>query len=118
MGAGMSFTIYYSDGSTWEGSIEEAPTRDVQVIVQPCPTTGWAMQHTHDYYVWREELNEWRGTDAFGLWDYLARDGWKKVLFGRTLTNEEFNEIYQRAKQERNERKSGFRPGERHPCQR
>lgn len=117
----MNWTIYYGDGTTYnstcDGSIDYAPTRDVQVIVQPCKTTGWAMQHTADYYVWREDMNEWRGTDIFGLWDYLAGDGWKKVLFGRTLRSEEFDEIYQRAKQDRNERKTSFQPSERHPCQ-
>ena len=107
--------IYYSDGSTYDGEIENTPTRDVQVIVQPCPRTGWAMQHTTDYYVWREDLDEWRGTDIFGLWDYLARDGMKKVLFGRTISNEEYNDVYQRAKAERNEKKSGFAARERQP---
>ena len=111
----MTATIYYSDGSTYQGCAESTPTRDVQAIVQPCPHTGWAMQHTTDYYVWREDINEWRGTDIFGLWDYLARDGWKKVLFGRTVSNQEFNAIYQRAKQDRDEHKSGFAARERQP---
>ena len=101
----MSWTIYYGDGSTYSGLIEQVPTRDVQVIVQSCPNSGWAMQHTHDYYVWRDDMNEWRGTDDFGLWDYLARDGWKRVLFGRTLSIDEFNAIFQRAKKDRDERK-------------
>ena len=112
----MPATIYYSWGTDpYEGEPEDAPTRDVQAIVQPAKGVGWAMQHTADYYVWRDELDEWRGTDLFGLWDYLARPGWKKVLFGRTISTEEYKEIYQRAKRDRDERKTGFAARERQP---
>lgn len=105
----QGWAIYYSDGSIWEGEDPEyAPARDVQIIVQPCSNSGWAMQHTQDYYVWRDDLNEWRGTDIFGLWDYLMRGGWKKVLFGRTISVDEFNEIFNRAKADRDKRKSSF----------
>ena len=111
----MTATIYYSD-QVYEGGPEDAPTRDVQAIVQSAEGVGWAMQHTADYYVWRADLDEWRGTDIFGLWDYLARDGWKKVLFGRTISNDEFNAVYQRAKRDRNEKKTGFQSRERQPA--
>jgi len=111
----MNATIYYSNGVTYEGNVANAPTRDVQVIVQPCLGVGWATQHTCDYYVWRNDLDEWRGTDLFGLWDYLARDGWKKVLFGRTILTEEYNAIYKRAKVDRDERKTGYAARERQP---
>lgn len=111
----MDWKIYYGDGSTYSGSLEEAPTRDVQAIVQPCKKTGWALQHTTDYYVWRDDLNEWRGTDINGLWDYLTRNGMKKVLFGRTLLDEEYTAIFRQAKAERDERKVRFSPGERKP---
>lgn len=111
----MEATIYYSDGEIYKGGVKDTPTRDVQAIVQPCENVGWAMQHTTDYYVWRDDLDEWRGTDIFGLWDYLARSGWKKVLFGRTLSTEDFNSIYQQAKRDRDELKTGFTPWEHKP---
>ena len=102
----MKWRIFYSD-STYEGDIENTPTRDVQVILQEDTRVGWAMVHQKDYYIW--EYDQWLGTDEFGLWDYLARDGMKKVLFGRTLTHEEFQVVYYRAKDERDfGRKQGF----------
>ncbi len=50
--------------------------------------------------MWRGDL--WVGVDLFGLWDYLATDGWKRVLFGRTIPNAPYQEIYRRAKGRRN----------------
>ena len=111
----MTASIFYSDGFIFEGAPQDAPSFDVQAIVQPSPQVGWAMEHTHDYYVWRKDLNEWRGTDLFGLWDYLSQSGWKKVLFGRTISTDEFSNIYQRAKEHRDIRKTGFVPSERKP---
>jgi hypothetical protein len=120
----MEWEIYYGDGSTYRYTpeldsnipevdfVERAPTRDVQVIVQDDPDVGWVMLTTHDYYAWRKD--RWFGVDKFGLWDYLASDGWKKVLFGRTLTNAEYQAIYERAKKAWREKK-GFKPGERKP---
>jgi hypothetical protein len=110
---GVDWRIYYSD-STYDGPVENAPERDVQVIVKADERVGWAMCHASDYYLW--EYDTWRGADIFGLFDYLARSGWKRVLFGRTLKHEEFNAIYQRAKADRDfARKSSFLPSERKP---
>ncbi len=106
------FTIYYSDG-TYTGDPENAPTRDVQVIIQPCPKVGWTTLHSTDYYLWRAD--RWRVADNFGLWDYMVQPGWKRVLFGRTLDDEEFRKVYYRAKAECKIRKGGFLPGERKP---
>ncbi len=113
----MGFTIYYSDGSAFEGAVEDAPTRDVQVIVSPCQNTGWTTEHSQNYYVWRDDLSKWQGADAFGLWDYLARPGWKKVVFGYMVSEQEFNAIFRRAKADRDERKAGFRATERKPTE-
>lgn len=111
----MKWRIYYGDGSTVDAGtpVEEAPTRDVQLIVQADPDVGWAMYHMRDYYVWIGE--SWLGVDNFGLWDYLARPGWKRVLFGRTLLRQEFASIYERAKAARDfAKKNGFLPSEQH----
>ena len=41
-----------------------------------------------DYYCWRfatpETTGRWFRCDLYGLFDYLRRPGWKKVLAGRT----------------------------------
>lgn len=105
-------TIYYSDG-TYEGAPEGAMARDVQAIVQHHPKTGWQIEYTKDYYVWQGERVGWSGVDIFGLWDYLDQPGWKKVLFGRLINNEEYNEIITRAHADRKERKAGRTPRER-----
>jgi hypothetical protein len=99
--------IYYGDGSEYEGGSGKPPARDVQIILQYDPERGPYFQSGADYYVWRGD--HWRGVDIFGLFDYLLDSG--LVLFGRTLKNEEYAEIYQRAKGD----KTSFLPGERKP---
>lgn len=70
----MRWIIYYGDGSTYgdqDGAPENAPTRNVQAIT--CEPDGI-----------------WKGGDIFGLFDYLLRPGWKRVLFGRAVTNDAY----------------------------
>ena len=85
--------IYYSDGDCFSGAyeVEDLPTRDVQVIVQTDMDAGWITQSGTDYYIWKD--NRWYGVDSFGMFDYLASPGWKKVLFGRYITSDEYNDI-------------------------
>lgn len=104
--------IYYADGSTFsseDGSIEDAPARGVQVIIQPDKGVVWATQTGQDYYIWRD--GRWWACDIFGLFDFLIEGG--QVKFGRTITTDEFNEIFQRALGEAN--KGGFLNRERKP---
>jgi len=106
------FKIYYEGGNTYVGAVETAPTRGVQIIVQSDPDVGWITTHTRDFYVW--EQSQWVGVDIFGLWDYLASDGYKKVLFGKTVLNREFAEIFQTAKADKiYALKTGYLPNER-----
>lgn len=88
---------FYPDGLIYEG--DNPPARGVQVIVQsdedgPYMTTG------ADYYIWREDMGGWLGVDIFGLFDFLIESG--LVLFGRTISNAEYRDIFQRAKLEKN----------------
>ena len=107
----MKYRIYYSDGR-YSGPPELAPVRDVQVILQPDKDVGWYFQTGSDFYVWWGE--RWLGVDKFGLMDYLMEPGWKRVLIGRTINNDEYRRIYQEAKEDRDlARKSGYLPGER-----
>lgn len=97
------FRIYYGDGSTYDGAVEHAPALNVQAIVQEDPHphgTGRYVIHGGgqrpnrvplDYYWWDDAM--WVGGDLFGLFDYLQRPGWKKVLFGRTLPDAAYQAI-------------------------
>ena len=94
--------IFYGDGTEYEG--DSPPARDVQVILQR-DADGPHFQSGSDFYVKRG--GRWQGVDHFGLYDYLLDSG--LVLFGRTISREEYNEVYQRAKVVKNT----WRPGER-----
>ena len=100
----MNYKIFYGDGSIHEG--DNPPARDVQVIVQEHPDIGWHTQSGYDFYVWREEQGRWVGVDDFGLYDFLLDTG--LVLFGRTLTTPEFNEVMKRAVEELGAAKTGW----------
>jgi len=89
----VKWRVYYSQ-EIYSGPVEETPTRDVQAIAQSDPDHGWQVVAGTDYYVWWNE--RWVGVDKFGLYDYLVEPGWKKVLFGRTLTSREYNAVWQR----------------------
>lgn len=102
----MQWKIYYGDGSTFsdrDGSPYDAPIVNVQVIAFALPTspTGFGLIHGKDVYVWDDNLANWQGTDAPGMWDYLmTRRGPKMLLFGRTLRNEDFWATVSRAGKE------------------
>jgi hypothetical protein len=48
-----------------------------------------------DYYIYRPG-GGWLGVDIFGLFDWLIESG--LALFGRTITNAEYQAIYAMAK--------------------
>ena len=98
----MNYKIFYGDGTVHEG--ENPPARDVQVIVQEHPSIGWHTQSGYDYYVWRD--GRYVGVDLFGLYDWLL--DWGGVLFGRTTTQKEFNEVMKRALAALGEAKAGW----------
>jgi len=106
------------------------PARGVQIILQTHPQIGPYMQHRGDYYIfdngyWRgcdisglkdflfdngivkfgdvfHEIlvnNTWHRCDIFGLLERILQTG--LVLFGLTISNEEYQSIYQKAKIER-----------------
>lgn len=107
--------IYYSDGTVMEG--EGCPAnytlvaRDVQVIVQEHPDIGWHTQSGHDYYVWSD--GRFVGVDLFGLYDWLLERG--DVLFGRTMTTRDHNEVMKRALKDLDGAKAGWLKSERRP---
>jgi len=102
--------IFYDDRAPYTGRPEVAPERGVQAIVQADPDVGWYCITGKDYYVWLGD--EWQGVDAFGLFDYLATPGWKRVLFGRMVRAEEYDRIYAKALAAMGA-KSAYKPDER-----
>ncbi len=93
----MKWCVYYGDESVFcdgDGLPDCAPARNVQIIAQISREHGWEAVAGNDYYIWRD--GRWVGVDKFGLYDYLIDPGWKRVLFGRMLTKEEYNEVWKR----------------------
>lgn len=115
----LKWRIYYGDGTTFsseDGGPELAPARNVQLIVQGDSEHGWYMQHGTPYYIWRPEQDRWVGVNEDGKFDYLIDPGWKRVLYGRTLTTPEFLALYQLADRDPGfPHKTAFRRGERNP---
>lgn len=103
----MTYTIYTTTEEYNEGDPGPLPVRDVQVIVQDHPSVGAHLVTSGDYYVLRD--GRWIPVDIFGLFDYLMDTG--LVLFGRTISNKEYQAIYQKAKA----KKAGWLPRERKP---
>ena len=94
----MKFKIYYDDGSTYtdqDGPIELAPKVGVICIAQEDAFAGRKIDRSCDYYVMHDY--GMRGVDQFGLYDYLTQPGSKIVLFGRTVSDERWREIWDEA---------------------
>jgi len=105
--------IYYPEGVIWDSAKawpSESPcplcgqpaeraqppeARGVQVILMGNQSLGWVMATGSDYYV-RQPDGTWHGVDIFGLFDWLIES--RLVLFGRTITNGEYQAIFQQAK--------------------
>jgi hypothetical protein len=98
----MKWRVYYGDGSTFsneDGDPSEAPALNVQIIIvrddDPHSQLGRYAVHKFDFYWWDDP--DWFGGELFGLFDYLSRPGHKRVLFGRTVGNADFQAIVDRA---------------------
>jgi hypothetical protein len=99
----MSFQIFYKDGPAPIDAIPSA--RGVQAIVQDNEEVGSELVTSADYYV--KINNGWKGVDIFGLFDFLLDSG--IVLFGRTISRNEYQEIIRKALKT----KETWLPGER-----
>lgn len=68
----LTWRIYYGNSSTFDnllGSPKDAPTWNVQAIVQPHIESGRYIICLCDYYIYRD--GEWFGVDNVGAVDYL-----------------------------------------------
>ena len=95
----MRWRIYYDDRAPADDSgyaPDQVSRRGVQCIVQPHPGAGSEILRLADYYWWEND-RWWRG-DMFGLYDYLCREHWSAVCFGRTIDPLRHEEIYRQAK--------------------
>ncbi len=90
------WSVYYDDGSviSQDTPVENTPGRGVLVIAQVLNGEAY-VRWGHDFWWW--DGRQWWGADLFGLFDQLSLPGWKKVLFGRTVSNEQFGEVTARA---------------------
>ena len=91
--------IWYDGGGTYantDGSPYDAPARGIQAIAQAEPAVGRQINAHRDFYWWDEAKQQWFGGDLFGLWDYLIEPGPKKVCFGRSVKNEEYQDVIKR----------------------
>jgi len=110
----MAYRVYYDDHKEFdvprEG--EKPPARGVQVIIQEDKSVGWAAVTSKDYYILRD--GRWYAVDENGLYDYLLDTG--LVLFGRMITQEEYDDVMRRAMADLSlARKTGYLPHERKP---
>ena len=83
----------------YPGHVSEAdtpPARNVQAILQRDEQGDWHIRSGGDFYVLRGDV--WTEVDLFGLFDYLLDSG--IVLFGRTVSNKEFEEVMRKAMQD------------------
>lgn len=97
MNTDIEWKVYYGDDSVQSNLTidpEDLPGRNIVCIVNKHPDVGKQIVTRHDYY-WLDEL--WSGGDIFGLYDYLLSPGWKKVLFGRTILTERYEDIVRKA---------------------
>lgn len=102
----MRWRIYYDDGATYsdeDGPVELAPCDGVIAIAQADATVGREILHAKHFYVW--DGGRWLpvgdqsapGDGHWGLFDYLRRPGWRKLVAGRTVRHEVYSRVYQRA---------------------
>lgn len=111
--------VYYSDGSTYsdlDGGPEQAPKTGVAILLQENPVVGHKIEYGLDFYCFWG--THWRASDNFGLWDYLSQPGYKVVLFGRWVNNDEFKSLVDKANNDPDiPKKSAWLRGERRGTQ-
>ena len=97
--------IYYGDDSTFsdrDGTPFDAPATNVMVTTVESfgGKKPFKVQHGLDNHYWHRD-NGWVGCDWAGFMDYLMMfTGPKAVLFGRTIRDDKFYEIVNRAMRE------------------
>ena len=102
------FRVYYSDGSVYEGNRpEDVKPHDVQCIAWDDKTgnamgVGRIVMREWDIYIYTDGLG-WHGTNKYAdLLNHLGKGigegGVRAVLQGAWIPNDQYNEIYKRAR--------------------
>jgi len=102
----ITYTIYYGDGSTFEGEPEDAPNQNVQAIAwddptKGCQAVGRVVLHQWDIYIYSDDIG-WHGTNKYSdLLQHLGKrigvGGVRAVLTGRWISKGVYEEILGRA---------------------
>ena len=95
----MEWKIFYPDGSysDEDGPPELAPKCGVQAIAVKDKTVGRRIERSEDFYIYTPEHGGWRGANQFRMTEYLMMPGLKIVLFGRTLVDDDYRAVLDRA---------------------
>ena len=120
----MDWKIWYESGETFDstmGEPHEAPPDGVLVVAytntrEKSAVTGINAPRIHrwDWYLWRKDMKQWLGCDAWGLVDQVKHNFilLGAVIQGRNAANEVFDAVYKAAMEDEEfPRMSGVRPG-------
>jgi len=96
----MRWCIYYADGSTYIGDVADAPVVGVQLIAQEDRANGWNALCNFPFYIWdtRDGITKWYCASESGRENYMREVGWKKVLIGSWIGDEQYQKISDRVK--------------------
>jgi hypothetical protein len=112
----FKWKIYYGDETSVTNlncSPWDIPTRNVQAIIVCDQNHGWYCCRACDYYWYHEHLDTWYSGEIFGLFDYLDSPGKKRVCFGRSISDKEYQKILDTAMHDMNlPSKTGWNPNE------
>jgi hypothetical protein len=99
------FKIYYGDGTVYDDQAhpELAPKRGIQAILQSNDDKpGYHVVQRGEYYLWRDDWGGmWQAADYTGFILYLLDPGYKIVLLGETVPNDDYARITKIALAER-----------------
>ena len=74
----------------------DAPRLDVMAIASYSEKVGFYWIYGSDYFYFEEDRGGWQKADQFTLWDHLVRAWQPCVLFGRMLSDKDWDELWQR----------------------
>lgn len=113
---GFRWRIYYADGTTYEGPAWLAPARGVILIITTDKDNGWYVRYRADFYWYLPEEDTWVGGDQWGMYDYMADVGPRRVLWGRMIPEDRFNAIVAKATNDPSlPSKTAWKPNEARP---
>jgi hypothetical protein len=98
----IDWIILYSDSSTFsseDGAWENAPGRDVQIILFQHPRRGWTMRHggnTRKGDFFRLDGDEVVGMDLTGVIDHAVHE-MGVIKEGRMLSQDHWNQVLNQA---------------------